>query len=59
MRAAAFWIGFVLIFTGAFTAPGRLTDLVMKDSPRKRSIDRLGIVAAIVGGVLVLVAWLI
>lgn len=58
MPAALFWIGFALIFVGAFAAPGRLTDVVMKDSPRKQSIRRLGMVAATVGGVLVLVAWL-
>ena len=58
MRLVIFWIGLVLIFTGAFTGPANLLDLLMKDEPRKAFAKQVGTGALAAGGALVLVAWL-
>ena len=58
MRAVVFWIGFALIFAGAFTVPMNLLDLLMKDGPRKELAEQVGTAAMATGGVLVLLAWL-
>jgi len=59
VSAIVFWIGFALVFAGApIASPANLLDLLMKDGPRKDFARQVGTGAMMIGGALVLLAWL-